>query len=152
MKWMRAECFFTILSGIFLLSSMPRAQTQSGDFVSFKEFLESATNANLQTYSVYSGTVVRDPDAFEEMRQHINSMYRGVDVEHSFFIDSQYFDCIPIEQQPTVRHLKIKQIAQPPEPTVQGKPLSDDGPPGTAETLRSPLRLGLVDRFGNDVS
>jgi hypothetical protein len=66
---------------------------------------------------MYSGgpeTAVRDAAAFEEMRQYILAMYQGVNVTHSFILGTHHVDCVPIEQQPSVRLLGLKEIATPP--------------------------------------
>lgn len=112
-------------------------------FVPFHEFLESVDSATFEA----SAFEALD---FERMREHILSMYEGVEVEHSYVMDSQHFDCIPIEQQPSVRLLGIKTIAAaPPAPlAMEG---SEPGAPNGSLRLASPLTLGLEDAFGNAI-
>jgi len=47
---------------------------------------------------------VAHDDAFSQMRQHILGLYEGVEAPHSFMDETgAIFDCIPIEQQPSLR-------------------------------------------------
>jgi Neprosin len=57
---------------------------------------------------------VKDKSAFEEMRKAVLDRYRNVEVTHSFMLDNQHYDCVPIEEQPAVRRYKITKIATPP--------------------------------------
>ncbi len=144
-----------VLVTLFVLVSWGRtthAQSPEEEFVVFGEFLDGIATADLREYLSRPGAQVKGQESFEEMRRHILSMYDEIEVEHSFFLDSQVFDCIPIEKQPSVRLLDLKKIVlDSPEPALPGKPLSDDPVPGQAEPATSPLLLGLVDTFGNEV-
>jgi hypothetical protein len=51
------------------------------------------------------------------MRQHILSMYQGVEVSYSFLFDSQYFECVPMEKQPSVQLQRLAAIETAPNLT-----------------------------------
>ncbi len=104
---------------------------------------------NAAQYGDYVGASqfsVESEAEFEVMRAHLLSQYEGVTATHSFLIDSQYVDCIPILRQPSARKLGLTALpAPPPAPAVNAKT-----PPGArVEPL---LSLGLSDSFGNAIS
>src|SRR5215467_8958492 len=91
------------------------AQTSSPhDLVPFPDFVNGVAAADVQGWLARPESRVKTRVAFEEMRQHILSLYRGVHATHSFWLDSQVFDCIPIAEQPSVRHLGLQKIEAPP--------------------------------------
>src|SRR5215831_14471255 len=134
----------------FLSSAEMRAQSGSEKFVPFDEFLSSTAAA------VYNGaSKAANAAAFEEMRQHILKMDKGVHVTHSFVVGSQTYDCMPIEQQPSVRLLGLKGIAAPP-PASAGPTESAAAPNNSRAqfgqaALSSTLPTTGVDRFGNAI-
>jgi len=82
--------------------------------------------------------------AFVRMQDHIDHMYQGMDVVHSFEDASgQIFDCVPIEQQPGLRDARGP-LLTPPDmsraPTMAG--------PG-ADQRTAEARLPSTDRHGN---
>jgi hypothetical protein len=84
--------------------------------------------------------------AFDSMRAHLVELYAGVEAEQSFEDPAgRVVDCIPIEQQPSVRE-SGRPIAIPPDirPVVDG----GDPIPGSALPL-APLDFGRRDRHGN---
>jgi len=97
---------------------------------------------------------VKTPEAFEEMRRHLLSLYRGVHVPHSFLLDTQVFDCVPITEQPSVRFLRLK-IATPPPP-IQPPPTQarspEPGPPAGGQPDEPQAGGNKVDVFGNAIS
>lgn len=51
-----------------------------------------------------SSAKVVDESSLAEMRAHVLSLYQGVEAQHSFLDEAgQVFDCIPVEQQPSLR-------------------------------------------------
>jgi len=133
-----------LLFVIVLLMLGGQASGQSGQngFVPFNDFLKSVQTVSSGEVLARAPSRVKDAEAFEEMRQHILTMYQGITVTHSFVLDSQYFDCVPIEQQPSVRLLGLKNIAAPPDDGLIEK-LSISSP-----------KLSLTaqfDKFGNSV-
>ena len=91
------------------------AQTPPKELVPFNNFLKGVTTANPHVWLSRPESRVKTPEAFEEMRRHILTLYRGVHVPHSFLLDTQVFDCVPITEQPSVRLGRLK-IATPPPP------------------------------------
>src|SRR5262249_51244870 len=78
------------------------------------DFIESTMAADACEYLARPTSRVTDAQSFEEMRQYILVMYQGVQVSHSLVLRSQYFDCVPFEQQPSVRFLGLESIMSPP--------------------------------------
>ncbi|MGH3157547.1 MAG: hypothetical protein ACRDNF_13340, partial [Streptosporangiaceae bacterium] len=103
--------------------------------------MKTTTGAN---YPAFQAATVRSPQAFSQMRSYILSTYRGVNVEHSFVLGGQYFDCMTVKSQPTVRDLQLTRIATPPAAAPAGHRGS--------RTVRSFLARGLRDRYGNAIS
>ena len=151
--------------------------SRAAGFVPLAEFLPGVAAARFESFPRGAETRVRSAEAFAEMRRHILSLYEGVAVDglHSFLLDGQHFDCLPIEQQPSVRGLGLTrvEVAPPPplslaaEPAVPapgepapgepvpGGPVSGGPVPGEPQETRaraaSPLTLGAHDAFGNEI-
>jgi hypothetical protein len=96
------------------------AQTASTAIVPFSEFVNSLSIAPADTYVGRSGAAVKSTAAFEEMRQHLVSMYSGVEVKHSFIQGNQVFDCVPIHDQPGMRMQPSKTVPEPPPSPPRG--------------------------------
>jgi hypothetical protein len=120
-------------------------------FVPFQQFLQEVQAARSKTFESVQGARVQGKVEFEKMRQHILSLYAGVDVAHSFLLDGQVFDCVPVAQQPSVRQLVglDKVELEAPAPTL---PDAAQNLPEPSSGSVSPLTLGLQDAFGNAVS
>jgi hypothetical protein len=130
---------------LMTLSAQMNAQNATAQFVPFRDFIQSVASANSTAYVGQPGYQVSDATSFEQMRQHILTMYNGVAVSHSFVVDSQHFDCIPMNQQPSVRLLGLNGIATPPPAALLAKPVSD------ASSVLESTQLGgdQFDQFGN---
>lgn len=105
----------TILTlGVTMVIAMSsRADAQSNEFVPFDRFLEGTQSASsMQLRGPKSKVLGRT--AFDEMHRHLLNMYRGVQVRHSFVKDASHFDCIPVEQQASVRLSGLDHVAAPP--------------------------------------
>ena len=85
--------------------------------VPFPTFIQSVKDANANNFLDHSDFKVKDAASFEEMRQYILSLYDQVHVSHSYVLGSQTFDCVPVDQQPSIRALGRKQIATEPPAT-----------------------------------
>jgi hypothetical protein len=142
-----------VFIAVFPWADAARSQSEPATFVSFDEFVKGVSAASFESYSLRKDAGVKGVENFEAMRRHVLSMYEGVTVAHSFFVDGQYFDCIPIEQQPSVRRLGLEQVVLAPlaPPAELADKARTPGEAG-AQGLPSPLTLGLVDPFGNAVS
>jgi hypothetical protein len=106
---------------VLVSMGLANASAQTRPVVRFEDFLQQTRAAHFEMYSGGPETAVRDAAAFEEMRQYILAMYQGVTVTHSFVLGTDHVDCVPIEQQPSVRLLGLKEIATPPAPFVVTK-------------------------------
>lgn len=127
-------------------SAFVSLSSSSHTFVSFSQFLTDVAHAHYSEYTRLATTQVQNQQAFAAMQAYILNMYVGVKEVSSFTLDGQYYDCITVSSQPSVRLLHIKQIAQPPPVSVQ--PVSDS----SVRISESPLTLGLKDQFGNSIS
>ena len=124
------------------------SQTMPAKFVPFNTFVKSVTSADTTEFLANTESKVKDTSSFEEMRRHIINTYQGVQVSHSYVLGAQTYDCVPINQQPSVRAFGITKIATPP-PTAALK-----AEPGTGDhsipSQLSQLPAGKTeDDFGN---
>jgi hypothetical protein len=129
------------------------AQEAPSQFVPFQVFVEATALASYGQYTTRPDSRVQDAAAFEEMRQHILALYQGVDVTHSFVLDSSHFDCIPIEQQPAIRILGLNNIAVSP-PTATSVNASGDGSLAAEQPTNLTSQLAgenQFDQFGNSL-
>jgi len=135
----------------------------AGEFVPFDRFIADTANGTSSRTVVdaadaaSSGAVpgkVKNAAALTEMRQHVLDLYKGTHVSHSFVQGALTFDCIPMEEQPSVRMLGLKEIAAP--PPLDDEPVSapSDGAAavrlGSGVANHSPLLSAMgADGFGN---
>lgn len=142
---------FLGLAGLIGLGPAFGQAADKASLVPFQQFLEEVRVARPEAFEKAQGTQVQDKLEFGKMRQHILSLYEGVDVEHSFLLDGQVFDCVPVAQQPSVRQLGLdKAELEAPPPALAD---ADQNPPERGlERATSPLTQGLQDAFGNAVS
>jgi Neprosin len=128
------------------------------NFVTFDEFISRTADVTLDEQIALNLSRLKEAnltppplgqpqaDAFNEMRQHILSLYSNVKPEHSFVAsDGQYVDCVPIDLQPSVQRKRLR-IADPPKawPTGENRTLE------RSQDLISPnLGSGTTDEFGN---
>jgi hypothetical protein len=113
---------------------------------SHRQFVNSVSDAELSDFTARLSFSANDPAAFEEMREHILGQSEGVEVQHSFVDDhGQIFDCIPIEQQFSLKGTGIK-VAKPIDLEVPAS-----GSLSKTTLIQSPLGVGRSDKFGNDM-
>jgi hypothetical protein len=136
------------LVAVAALASGPAiAQTAADRFVPFGEFLQNLRAAPAaQFLGAARGNGVTSAAAVEEMRSHILSLYDGVTVQHSFVLDDQYFDCVPILQQPSARAQGLMKVPALPARLPLADPAADDND-GQAASQLAPGET--ADRFGN---
>lgn len=121
-------------------------------FVPFDQFIAETAAA---PFNGAAPAKLASTAAFAEMRQHLLDLYEGVHVTHSFVQGSQTFDCVPAEQQPSVRMLGLKRVASPPADSMTmpaGAPSATtaQGPAHTSELRQAWLiPSASVDEFGN---
>lgn len=120
------------------------------EFVPFNSFLENTRTASIVDFAGPASKVKNDA-SLEEMRQHILSLYSGVEIKHSFVLNSSHFDCVPIAQQPGAKALGGKAIASaPPESIAKPQGGADD----EADRASPATQLGTAkqaDEFGNSI-
>jgi hypothetical protein len=153
MRKTRVLVNFGVLLVLITLSGRLNAQSGPSQFVPFNDFLASIRAADSGEYLARPTSRVKDAASFEEMRHHILTMYEGVEVSHTFVLDSSYFDCIPIMQQPSVRIPGLKSIASAPPQSVLAPPSTAGG-----EAAEVPVNSASqvdpenpFDEFGNSV-
>ncbi|HXO43300.1 MAG TPA: neprosin family prolyl endopeptidase [Thermoanaerobaculia bacterium] len=141
---------------------LAQGESRGAGFVPLAEFLPGVAAARFEGLPRGAETRVRSAEAFAEMRRHILSLYEGVAVDrlHSFLLDGQHFDCLPIDQQPSVRGLGLThvEVAPPPPLSTATEPVVPaPGEPAVGEPeeprarATSPLTLGARDAFGNEI-
>jgi hypothetical protein len=80
--------------------------------------------AQFDLYLIDPRARVTNEAAFREMQDHIAKHYEGVDAEYSFEDAAGHvFDCIPVEQQPSLRG-QTGRLPSPPDlrPVLEGSP------------------------------
>jgi hypothetical protein len=117
----------------------------------FPEFVESLVSARCDAFRAGPNARIESEDDFEQMRQHVLSLYDGVEVQHSFMDSSgQVVDCIPVEQQPSLKNSDERLLVPP--PLLQLPPQIDTRAPDSAGQPECPppqLHPDYRDRFGN---
>src|SRR5579871_4164106 len=121
----------------------------------FNEFVQSLSSARPEQFSASPGAQVESPAAFEAMREYLITRYQGLEAQHSFVENGgQVVDCIPVEQQPSLRGTGHR-VATPPQ-ALPESPSQSYPPPDIAAGLRATappqLSPGRLDRFGNQMS
>ena len=112
--------------------------------VAHQHFRDGLANANFAAYRADAKMRVRDEAEFDRMRAHLQSLHEGLDVQHSFVNDAgQLFDCIPIEQQISLRG---KKGALPKPPDLTGIAGAAGAP---KKVKRVAPATGRRDRHGN---
>ncbi len=109
-------------------------------------FRDALADAHYRGFRADPRVRVRDEEQFERMRRHVMTLHEGIDVAHSFVDTSgQIFDCIPIEQQLSLRGTRGK-LPQPPSLQEVAGPIAKAGT--TSTQAATPPSSGL-DRYGN---
>jgi hypothetical protein len=119
------------------------------NFVSFRDFVQSVRGADANEITARPTAKVANAGAVEPMRQHLLNLYDGVNVTHSFVLGSQTVDCVPTNQQPSVRALGITNIASAPEAI---RPPADAGNAKAAPTASQIPENQTADQFGNSLT
>ena len=120
------------------------APLHAQQFVQFSDFVQSIRTADANAILALPTTNATQSASIEEMRQYLLTLYDGVQVAHSYMLDTQTIDCIPMMQQPAVRILGLKSIAPAPPP--------DAAPGGGSQAAVLPSQLPpgkMQDAFGN---
>jgi hypothetical protein len=142
--------------GLGAREGLAQGGPRAAGFVPLTEFLPGVAAARFEGFPRGAETRVRTAEAFAEMRRHILSLYEGVALDgvHSFLLDGNHFDCLPIEQQPSVRGLGLTHVEVAPPPLNSAAEPAVPAPGEPAEPgarASSPLTLGSRDGFGNEI-
>lgn len=118
------QFFFLALAclGVLAFPARVSAQTAPARLVPFNEFREGLAAVKPDLYMRRPEARVKQQPAFEEMRKHLVNLYTEVKVSHSFLLEGDTYDCVPVEQQPSVRMMKLTRISEPPAFTPVRKP------------------------------
>jgi hypothetical protein len=112
----------------------------------FSEFMDSV-HSGRQEYCVgKKGNKVANEAEFRSMKEYLTNYYQGFEVLHSFADGGSVFDCIPAEQQPSLRALGQK-LAKVPDGPKKGKTGARENIGGIR--AEPPLHPNRKDRFGN---
>jgi hypothetical protein len=143
----------TFSMALILLVSVGQVNAQS-QFVPFNQFMKSTAMAKQADFSARSDAAVKSAQSFEEMRQHVLTLYKGVNVTHSFMLDKNQFDCVPIGQQPSLRAIGLQGAAPaPPETALPSKLAPADNASGQLAAAASQISGDRqFDEFSNSTT
>lgn len=118
------------------------------DPTNLSRFLERTSASKHEDLRTLEGSQVADENELEKMRQHILNKYEGMDVPHSYIDEAgQVWDCVPIEQQPSLRGSQTG-VAKPPDGPLPKPPKEG----ASKAILIEPNNLpGKTDGFGNEM-
>ena len=117
-------------------------------FASLKAFVESVQSVKPKAFLGGPERNVADESAFADMQAHVLSLYEKTEAVHSFMDESgAVYDCIPVEQQPSLRGQKGRVPVAPDAPQIE----MVKGPKIQRKDIMvvSPLGPDKKDRFGN---
>jgi hypothetical protein len=115
---------------------------------SLRTFLDSLKSAKHGDYATRAASKVVHESAFAEMKAHVLQLYDKTEAPHSFVDETgAIFDCIPIEQQPSLRGSSEK---VPKAPDLPSHTVAAGAQDERKDSLiASPLGPGRKDRHGN---
>ncbi|WP_328965674.1 neprosin family prolyl endopeptidase [Streptomyces virginiae] len=91
----------------------------------FSAFVESLHATDFDEVRSRATVAVENPEAFEEMRRFLIERYAGMEAVHSFMEPGgEVVDCIPAEQQPSLRKTGGA-LLPPPEPPLEPEGYQD---------------------------
>jgi len=111
-KWTAATVLTVALT--IPLAVPAAAQTAATPFVPFDRFVAGLAAAGPAALTAAPSSRVADPAEAARMHAHLMSLYGGVTVRHSYALDGQVFDCLPVRRQPSLRGAGPVAIEPPP--------------------------------------
>jgi hypothetical protein len=130
------------------IAASAAGQTANTSFIPFAKFKADLSASHMQDFARRQGAAVRDTASFEEMRHYLLNIYDGVTVGHSFALDAQVFDCVPVMQQPGVRLNGITTLdTPPPPPAMQPGVEGVERHPGLCAAGTIPMRRITLDEM-----
>jgi hypothetical protein len=127
---------------------------------SLSDFVKSLSSAQYDDFRTRADAKVESANAFDQMKDHLLKLYQNVEAQHTFIENGgKIVDCIPIEQQPSLRSWKGRILSAPPPPQLyetetEQVPSKTTAPaPGPLPTKPPPPQLhpDYRDRFGNQM-
>ena len=107
------------------------------------DFVNSIASADYHGHIADPRSRVIDEASFKEMQAYLMHYYQGVQAQHSFADDAgQVFDCIPINQQPSLKGTH-RNPATPPDLSGLSSSSRSEAP------ATGPFAIGRKDRHGN---
>jgi hypothetical protein len=142
-----------IALGALVASAALSAQTTPARLVPLSEFQTHLSTAKHTDYVGKPLVRVKQPADFEEMRQHLTKLYGTLKVTHSFVLEADTYDCIAVNQQPSVKLQGITKIADAPpagvaaaEAQKPGARMAESHPATMARQVAEDIQK---DKFGN---
>jgi hypothetical protein len=121
----------------------------------FDKHLQELGTATYQQFKGVAGARVASEAHFNEMKEHLQNLYKGMKVSHSFIgHDGHTVDVVAIDQQPSLRHPLLKNHkVQHTAPTVQLTPKAAGAQknPNNIQGLPTHLAKGMKDSQGNEM-
>jgi len=113
----------------------------------FQEFLDELHAAGPEQHIGVRGSRIAHEDAFSEIRAHLLQHYQGAEAQHSFADENgSVFDCIPVSQQPALRHSREPVPTAPDLPRAPSRAVATD----QRQAMRvQPLHPDRRDQHGN---
>jgi hypothetical protein len=130
------------------------AETNASNDISFQKFLQATERARPSDFVGRPNARVADEGAFQSMKAHVLSLYRGIDIKRSFLGRSgqEVADCVPIDQQPGLRGQALPRELPPPFDLPVASP--DAASPDQANP-QTPVDIALTpgekDRLNNEM-
>src|SRR5215472_13113444 len=116
--------------------------------VPFKQFLAAVQDAKHAEFTASPRAKVAHEGSFAEMKSHVLKLYNGIQVPHSFVDENgSIFDCVPIEQQPSLRGSRGAVPAAPDMPRAEQVAAAADE--RTDRLVQPQLSQNKRDRHGN---
>jgi len=118
---------------------------------SFSDFYNSLISVKFDQFRANKDVKVVDETAFSEMREYLIEHYKGIEVLHSFVdYGDSIFDCIPVEQQPSIKKSGQKVLDAPDFPSdITTVSSEKNAKNDKAFSIKAPLSEDYKDRFGN---